>query len=300
MAGGSTKSILYALGANFGIAVAKSVAAVFTGSGSMIAEAIHSYADCANQLLLLIGLKRAKKAPSPNYPMGYGKEIYFYSFIVALMLFSIGGLFSMYEGFHKLHATEQITNPMIAIGVLSVSIILEALSLKGCMSEINIMKGDKPLWQWTKDTSRSELVVVLGEDIAALFGLIFALIAISLSVITGNPIYDAIGSIVIGVLLIIVAIFIAVKIKGLLIGRSVNEEQRIEIENFINNYSEIDVVLNLITIQLGSDIMLAVKAKMNDELSAKQLITTINKCEASIKGKFSDVKWIFFEPDNKE
>ena len=299
MAGSSTKSILYALGANFGIVIAKSIAALKTGSGSMMAESIHSFADCVNQLLLLLGLKKSKKLPSPNYPMGYGKEIYFYSFIVALMLFSVGGLFSLYEGIHKLYEPSAISDPIIAIGVLVVSIVLEALSLRGCLVEINKIRGSMSLWKWTKATSQSELVVVLGEDIAALLGLCFALMAVVLSLLTGDPMYDAIGSIVIGVLLIVVAIFIAIKIKGLLIGKSVDEELRNEIEQFINAYQHMNMVLNIITIQLGVGIMVAVKVKMTDSLGSKELVLNINNCEVEIKKRFPEVKWIFFEPDIK-
>lgn len=299
MSANSSKSILYALGANLGIALAKTVAAFITVSGSMVAEAIHSYADCTNQLLLLVGLKRANKPASAKYPLGYGKEIYFWSFIVALLLFSIGGLFSMYEGIHKLHETEPIKNPLVAIVVLAVGAVLEFLSLRGCLSEVNEIRGKKSLLQWTKETSRSELVVVLGEDIAALFGLVFALAAVSLSVVLEDPIFDALGSIVIGVLLVIVAIFIGLKIKGLLIGASVEEEKQEEIKRFIEQYEGVEKVLNIITIQMGADIMLSVKVLMNTQQSANELINVINSCEAAIKAKFADIKWIFFEPDNK-
>ena len=184
----SVKSILFALLANLGIAITKTVAAVITGSGSMLAESIHSYADCGNQGLLFLGLKKSKKAPEVEHPLGHGKEIYFWSFIVALMLFSMGGLFSIYEGIHKLSAHEGLKSPMIAVVVLSVSMVLEAASLYGCITQINKVKHNMSLWQWVKNTRQSELVVVLGEDLAALFGLTFALIAVVLAMITGNPV----------------------------------------------------------------------------------------------------------------
>jgi cation diffusion facilitator family transporter len=184
----SVKSIIFALSANFGIAITKTVAAVITGSGAMLAESIHSFADCGNQGLLFLGLKASKKNPDYEHPLGYGKAIYFWSFIVALMLFSMGGLFSIYEGIHKLGSTEEVKNPLIAIVVLSVSLVLEGASLWGCITQINKVKNNQSLWQWVKSTRQSELVVVFGEDIAALFGLMFALVAVILSYVTGNPV----------------------------------------------------------------------------------------------------------------
>jgi len=178
----SVKSIIFALSANLGIAITKTIAAVMTGSGAMLAESIHSYADCGNQGLLFLGLKAAKKKPDPEHPLGYGKSTYFWSFIVALMLFSMGGLFSIYEGIHKLHSTEEISNPLIAIVVLSVSLLLEGASLWGCITQINkVRRPGEGLWKWLKNSRQSELVVVFGEDVAALLGLAFALVAVILA-----------------------------------------------------------------------------------------------------------------------
>ena len=295
----SVKSIVFALLANLGIAVTKTVAAVLTGSGSMLAEAIHSYADCGNQGLLFFGLKKSKKEYDVNHPLGHGKEIYFWSFIVALILFSMGGLFSIYEGIHKLSAHEGLKNPLIAVVVLSISILLESASLYGCISQINkVKRKGTSLWKWTKNTRQSELVVVLGEDVAALMGLTFALIAVVLAWITGNAIFDAVGSIGIGVLLIFVSIFLGVKVKGLLIGQSADAETRKEINSFLINRPEIEKVLNVITLQLGVDIMVSIKAKMAKVKSAEELIENINVCEAELHKINSNIKWVFFEPDN--
>lgn len=294
----SVKSIVFALLANLGIAITKTVAAVLTGSGSMLAEAIHSYADCGNQALLFLGLKKAKKAPEEEHPLGHGKEIYFWSFIVALMLFSMGGLFSMYEGIHKLGAHEGLKSPMIAIVVLSVSIVLEGFSLYGCLTQIKkIKRPGVSLWSWVKNTRQSELVIVLGEDIAALLGLIFALIAILLAVITGNPVFDAIGSIGIGVLLVFVSIFLAMKVKGLLIGQSADKHTRDEIKSVLESQPQIEEILNIITLQLGVGIMVSVKAKMKSTASAEELVKNINSCEAALKKSNSAIHWVFFEPD---
>lgn len=293
----SVKSILFALVANLGIAITKTVAAVITGSGAMLAESIHSYADCGNQGLLFLGLKASKKGPDQNHPLGYGKAIFFWSFIVALILFSMGGLFSIYEGIHKLSSHEGLTSPYIAIVVLSVSILLEAASLWGCLTQINKVRHDESLWKWFLNSRQSELVVVLGEDIAALLGLVFALISVILSMVTGNPLFDAIGSIGIGVLLIVISLFLGIKIKGLLIGQSVDPEVSQEITTFLESQPEINKVLNLITLQLGSQIMVAVKVKMAKVETVDQLIGNINRCEAALRKQNPAIQWVFFEPD---
>lgn len=293
----SVKSILFALLANLGIAITKTIAAVITGSGAMLAESIHSFADCGNQGLLFLGLRASRKAPTSEHPLGYGKAIFFWSFIVALILFSMGGLFSIYEGIHKLSSHEGLTSPYIAIGVLSVSMLLEGASLWGCITQINKVKHGQSLLKWFKNSRQSELVVVLGEDVAALLGLAFALISVILSMVTGNPIFDAIGSIGIGALLIIISFFMAVKIKGLLIGQSSDMEVRKEITDFLESRPEITQVLNLITLQLGAQIMVAVKVKMAEVDTVDQLIANINLCEAALKKQNSSIQWIFFEPD---
>lgn len=293
----SVKSILFALAANLGIAITKTVAAVITGSGAMLAESIHSYADCGNQGLLFLGLKASKKGPDQNHPLGYGKAIFFWSFIVALILFSMGGLFSIYEGVHKLSSHEGLTSPYIAIVVLLVSILLEAASLWGCLTQINKVRHDESLWKWFLNSRQSELVVVLGEDIAALLGLVFALISVILSMVTGNPLFDAIGSIGIGVLLIVISLFLGIKIKGLLIGQSVDPEVSQEITTFLEGQPEINKVLNLITLQLGAQVMVAVKVKMAKVETVDQLIGNINRCEAALKKQNPAIQWVFFEPD---
>ncbi len=294
----SVKSILFALLANLGIAITKTVAAVITGSGAMLAESIHSFADCGNQGLLFLGLKAAKKAPDAKHPLGHGKEIYFWSFMVAIILFSMGGLFSIYEGIHKMSSHEGLKSPFIAIAVLSVSIILEGASLIGCLKQINKIRHEK-LWSWIKNSRKSELIVVLGEDTAALLGLTFALLSVVLSIITNNPVYDSLGSIFIGVLLILVSVFIAYKVKSLLIGQSTDNETDVKIRSLLINRPEIDEIFSLITLQLGADIMVSVKAGMAKTETTDQLIENINNCESLLKKEIPEIKWIFFEPDNK-
>ncbi len=299
--GDSLRSILYALGANFAIFVAKGVAAFMTGSSSMLAEAVHSLADCGNQGLLLLGMNRAKRPATEDNPLGYGKEIYFWSFLVALMLFSVGGMFSLYEGWHKLHATEPLTSPWIAIGVLLFSIVAESISMRACLVEVNKARGDMSLWKWFQESRQAELVVIFGEDLAALMGLVFALLAVAMTMVTGDPFYDAMGSLGIGVLLIVVAIFIAVEVKAMLIGQSIESSQRKAIRDFITARPEIKQVYSLITLQLGNDVMVAVQAEMaNPELSTAETILLVNETEAALKVAFPDVRWSFFEPDNSD
>ena len=216
----TARAILYAFIANFGIAIAKTWAAMFTGSGSMLAEAIHSYADTGNQVLLYLGLTQAQKPPDKEHPLGYGKLSYFWSFVVAILLFSLGGLFSIYEGLHKLQHPEELKNLWVAIVVLGLAVLLEGGSLLGCLREIRKLRGERPFREWLKHTRNSELVVVLGEDIGAQLGLILAMMFLLMADYTGNPMYDALGSICIGTILIVISVFIAWRVRSLLVGRS--------------------------------------------------------------------------------
>lgn len=285
------------MGANLAIAVSKLAAAFFTGSGAMMAESIHSFADCGNQLLLLIGIRKAKHPPSPDYPLGFGKAIYFWSFIVALVLFSTGGLYSVYEGIHKLQRPEPVTSLLVAVSVLIFSIAAESVSLWGCMREINKVRGTRSVFRWFKETRQSDLLVVLGEDMAALLGLTFALTAVSLTWITGDPMWDAFGSIGIGILLVIVAFFVGIKVKDLLIGQGVEPQIKEAMELFLEQRPEIDTLYSLLTMQMGADVMVAVKALMCEKESAEKLITDINTCEAAFRKSFPETMWLFFEPD---
>jgi cation diffusion facilitator family transporter len=297
---GSVKAILYALGANFGIALAKGGAAFWTGSGAMLAETIHSLADCANQVLLLIGVRRSLAPATDEHPLGYGRAMYFWSLMVALMLFSVGGLFSVYEGVERLMHTEGLRDPWIAIGILVFSIVLETLSLMGALKVIRERQGSRTFWQWFRATRQSALMVVAGEDIAALAGLVFALIALLLAVATGNPIYDALGSVAIGVLLIAVAFAIVLEVKSMIIGESADPLVRDDIRRFVAGRPEVTEILNLITVQWGHYIVVTVKARMRETRDARRMIDEINACETALKQRFPEVKWIFFEPDTAD
>jgi cation diffusion facilitator family transporter len=292
----STRTIFYALGANLAIAAAKTGAAIFTGSSAMLAEAIHSYADAGNQGLLLWGMKQAKSPPSPDYPLGWGKAVFFWSFIVALVLFSLGGLFSLYEGWHKLHATEGLSYAWVAVGILVFGIVAETISLRACLQEIAKVRNGRTLWRWFRESRQSELVVILGEDIAALLGLAFALAAILLTIFTGNPVWDAVGSMSIGALLIVVAIGIGIEIKALLIGQSAEPATEARLREFLLKQDGIESIYRLITLQLGTSLMVSVKARIRGG-SARELVTSINRAEAATRAEFPEIQWLFFEPD---
>jgi cation diffusion facilitator family transporter len=263
----------------------------------MLAEAIHSFADCGNQVLLFLGLKQSQRPPDAQHPLGYGKISYFWSFIVALLLFSMGGLFSMYEGWHKLHAPEPLNKAWVALLVLGVSVALEFGSLLGCLREIAKLRKGRSLRVWLKNTRNAELVVVLGEDVAALVGLVIAFAFVALAAATGNPVYDAIGSIAIGVILVCVSIFIAVRIKGLIVGRSAEDDLQEALRAEAASDPDIDSVLNAITMQMGPDVMLALKVRMRPGLTLEAAVERLNALEKRIKAKFPEVAWCFVEPD---
>lgn len=293
----SLKSILFALFANSAIALAKGVAAFMTGSGAMLAEAIHSVADAGNQLLLILGLRQTKKLPTQDHPLGFGKSIYFWSFLVAVILFSLGGMFSLYEGVHKLLHPVPLSHPWIAIAVLLFAIAAEGVSLWGCMREVNKERHGRNILQWFRNSRSSALIVVFGEDVAALFGLVFALLAVTLTWLTGNSLWDAIGTISIGALLIVVAVFVAIEVKELLIGQSVDPQQLAEMEEFLRGRPEVEEVYSLLTMQFGPDAMVAVKARMAPTGSERALVETINRVERAFRERFDSIAWLFFEPD---
>ena len=263
----TARAILYAFLANLVIAIAKSGAAIVTGSGSMLAEAIHSFADTGNQVLLYLGLKQSLRPADKEHPLGYGKLSYFWSFIVAILLFSMGGIFSIYEGVHKLQHPEPLSQIWIAIVVLILAIFLEGSSLYGAWREIAKVRGARPFREWLKHTRNSELVVVLGEDIGAQLGLLLALGFLIVAQATGNPVYDAMGSICIGVILIFISAFVGWRIRSLLVGRSADPDIQDAIAGVIAEQDAIEHVFNTITIQFGPDTMLAAKIKMNSSLS---------------------------------
>jgi cation diffusion facilitator family transporter len=296
----SLKTIFYALGANSAIAVAKLTAAVITGSAAMLAEGIHSLADAGNQLLLLLGIKQSQRPPSSKHPLGYGNNTYFWSFVVAIILFSVGGMFSVYEGWHKLHNPHEVSYPWVAIGVLLFAIMAESVSFLAATTEINKVRRKRSYWRWFRESRESELVVIFGEDLAALLGLVFALTAVIITMLTGNPLYDALGTLMIGILLIVVAILIATEVKALLVGQSVEPYVLQQMHEFLAERDEVEQVFNLITLHLGRDVMVAMKLKMRDFGNQELLINAINLLEADFQRAYPQVVWSFVEPDNQD
>jgi cation diffusion facilitator family transporter len=299
MSEGSTRAILYALGANGGIAMAKFAAAAYSGSGAMFAEAIHSTADCANQLLLLVGMKRAKAGESDEHPMGTERVSYFYSMIVALLLFFVGGAYSAYEGVHRLLHPEPLSNAGVALAVLALSMVLEAISLRGALQEIAKQAPTLSFMQWFRQTRESELMVVAGEDIAALAGLTLAFFAVLAAWLTGNPLYDALGSLGVGVMLMLVAAAVLREVKAMIVGESAAPELRADIEQFVAAQPEVDKVFRIITLAWGNQLMIAVKARMAHTDTALQMVDAINAVEARMQLRWPQARYVFFEPDTK-
>lgn len=293
----AVRAILYALGANAGIAAAKGGAAFWTGSGAMLAETLHSIADCGNQVLLLIGLRRSQRPATADHPLGHGRATYFWSMIVALMLFSVGGLYAVYEGVDRLLHPAPLKDPWLAVAILAFSVALEAGSLWGALKIIREQQGSRTLWDWFRITRQSELMVVAGEDIAALLGLVFALFAVLVAIATGDPLFDALGSLAIGTLLIVVALAVMREVQSMIIGESADPLVHAAIERFIAERPEVDAVLNLITLQWGERVVVAAKVRMRETADAARLVGEINACEAALRQRFPEVSRIFFEPD---
>jgi len=292
----TVRSILYALGANLAIAVCKGLGAMFTGSGSLLAEALHSVADTGNEGLLLLGRRQARAAPTPRHPLGQGRATYFWSFIVALLLFTLGGLFSIYEGVHKLRQPTPVDAPWIGVAILVFAMIAESVSLRMTLNEIDKVRRGLSLWRWFRETRRSELIVVLGEDLAAIAGLTLAIAALLGTIATDNAFYDALGSIAVDALLMIVAVGIAIEIKSLLIGESAPPRTRRAIRAFLKAQPDIAEVENLVTMQHGDYAIVAVQARMRPTSTAEELVAAIAECKAALREHFPNVAWVFFEP----
>src|SRR5262245_50229929 len=244
MTEGSRRAIIAAFLANLGIAIAKFVGFLITSSAGLLAEAVHSLADTGNQLLLMLGGKRAERKPDAEHPFGYGPERYFWAFVVALVLFSMGGLFALYEGFHKLADPHEIENAIVAYVILFVAIGLETFSLRTAVKEANHVRGDQGWWTYIRRSKSPELPVVLLEDVGAEIGLFLALIGLSLAEITGDPRWDALGSIAIGLLLVVIAIVLAVEMKGLLLGEAAEDAQLTAMENAITTHSSVTGIIH--------------------------------------------------------
>ncbi len=293
-----TGHIIQSLVVNLLIVVSKGFAAFMTGSGAMLAETIHSFADCANQTLLLVGVKQAEKAPDAKHPLGYGRSVYFWSFMVAMLLFSVGGMFSIYEGVHKYMHPEPVENVAWGVGILVLSIFLEGYAMLSNIIELNQRRGKIGFFRYLQETKDSDLVIIFGENSAAVVGLFFALIAMLASYYTGDGTYDAIGSLMIGVVLILVAIFLSVEVKSLLIGESADPNISITAENIAESHPSIRRVINCITIQQGpGEVLVCTKIECEPHLTAAEVSALINDFEDQLRTACPEVKWLYVEPD---
>jgi cation diffusion facilitator family transporter len=295
---GSTKAVVAALLANAGIAVAKFVGFLLTRSSSMLAESVHSVADSGNQALLLLGGARARKRATPTHPFGYGRERYFWAFIVTLVLFTLGAVFALYEGIEKLRHPHEITSPGIAIGILVVAIVLETLSLRLAVKEANRVRGDASWSSFIRHSRSPELPVVLLEDIGAEVGLFLALFGVGLALLTGDPAWDAYGTIAIGVLLGVIAIVLCIEMKSLLIGEGASTADERAIRDAIERAPGVTRLLHLKTQHLGPDeLLVAAKLSLDPHLTFPEVSATIDQVERLVRERVPTARVMYLEPD---
>ncbi|CAB4322419.1 MAG: cation diffusion facilitator family transporter [Actinobacteria bacterium] len=296
--GGSKRAILAALLANLGIAIAKFVGFAFTMSSSMLAEAVHSVADTGNQVLLLLGGKRASRAPTADHQFGFGRERFFWAFVVSIVLFTLGSAFAVFEGIEKILHPHQLESPGWAIGILSVALVLESLSFRTAVQEARPAKGSGSWFRYIRHSKSPEIPVVLLEDTGALIGLVIALTAVILDTVTGNAVWDGIGTLSIGLLLGIIAIVLCIEMKSLLIGESASSTHEAAIRETIEKHPGVERLINLRTEHIGpDDILVATKLQFTGDLTMTELAAIINAIEASIRAVVPEATRIFIEPD---
>jgi cation diffusion facilitator family transporter len=298
-AASGTRAIVAALAANLGIAATKFIAFALTGSSSMLAESIHSVADSGNQALLLVGGRRARREATPQHPFGYGRERYIYAFIVSIVLFSVGGLFALYEGYHKLQHPEPITEwQWVPIAVLVVAIGLEAFSFRTAIQESNKIRGNATWIGFIRRSRVPELPVVLLEDLAALVGLVLALFGVGLTLITDSGVWDGVGTVLIGVLLVAVAIVLAIEMKSLLIGESATAEDNAKIEAAVLKGDDIERIIHMRTLHLGpEELLVALKIGVARDAQAADVARAIDAAESRIRTAVPIAHVIYVEPD---
>ena len=295
--GGGTRAIIAALAANAGIAIAKFIGFLITGSSSMLAEAVHSLADTANQGLLLLGGKRAKRAATPEHPFGYGRDRFFYAFVVALLLFTLGSVFALYEGIEKLGHPGELTSPLVAIVILLVAVGLEGFSFRTAIHESRGLKGQLSWWQFIRQATTPELPVVLLEDFGALIGLVLALLGVGLTLLTDNPVFDALGTIGIGILLGVIAIVLIVEMKSLLIGEGARPPVLAAIVDGLQG-GAVQNVIHLRTQYLGpEELLVAAKIALAPGLPVEDVARAIDDAEARVRAAVPAARLIYLEPD---
>jgi cation diffusion facilitator family transporter len=295
---GGGKAVLAALAANLGIAASKLAAFIVTGSSSMLSEAIHSVADSGNQLLLLLGGKRSERSADDTHQFGYSRVRYVYGFIVAIVLFLVGGLFSLYEGFHKFHHPEPLRDPGVAVAVLLVAIVLEGLSFRTAYREARKSRGRRTLLRYLHDAREPELPVVLLEDSGALVGLVFAFVGVGMAVATGDPRWDGLGAMAVGALLVVIAVFLAFEMASMLVGESALPEQQIAIHAALSDSQHIERVIHLRTLHIGPDeLLVGAKVAIRPGLESSTIAAAIDEAEAAVRAAVPSVEYMYVEPD---
>ncbi|MDR3033038.1 MAG: cation diffusion facilitator family transporter [Kitasatospora sp.] len=297
-AGGGTKAIVAALGANLAIAASKFVAWAFSGSSSMLAEAVHSVADSGNQVLLLIGGKKAKQEATKEHPFGYGRERYVYAFLVSIVLFALGGLFALYEGYHKVSDPHAVEHWYWPVGVLLFAIVAEGFSFRTAVKETNLIRGDQSWWQFIRRAKAPELPVILLEDFGALIGLVLALGGVGIALLTGDGVWDGIGTLCIGVLLLTIAIVLATETKSLLLGEGAGDADVAAIRTALVDGTTVTDVIHMKTMYLGPDeLMVATKVAVQHDNTAADVAKAIDDAEERVRAAVPVARVIYIEPD---
>ncbi len=296
--GHGTKAVVAALAANAGIALSKLVGFLITGSASMLAEAIHSTADSGNQALLLLGGRRAQRAADRSHPFGYGRERYFWAFIVAMVLFSIGGAFALFEGIEKIRHPHELESAEVAIGILLVAIGLEALSFRTAVREANHVRGDAGWWQFIRRSKNPELPVVLLEDLGALIGLVFALTGVGLALATDDAVWDGYGTLGIGILLTAIAVILAIEMKSLLIGETADAGVEGAIRTSIEADPAVAALIHLRTQHIGpEELLVGAKVSFADDLTMPDLAAAVDRVEGAVRASVPEARILYIEPD---
>jgi cation diffusion facilitator family transporter len=302
---GGTKAVVAALLANTGIAITKFIAFLLTGFSSMLAESIHSVADAGNQALLLVGGKRSRREATEEHPFGYGRERYIYAFIVAIVLFSVGGLFALYEAYHKLHELTEGHGDIVegwkrfvSPGVLGVAIVLEALSFRTAIIETNKVRGNQGWWSFIRRAKSPELPVILLEDLAALVGLIVAFVGVGLTLLTHNAYFDVVGSAIIGLLLVSVAVILGIEVKSLLVGEAATPQSIARIREAVGSTSGVDRIIHLKTLHVApEELLVAAKIAVEPMATAQDVAATIDAAERAMRAAEPMATQVFLEPD---
>ena len=298
MQDGSRKAIIAAFFANLGIALAKFAGFALTASASMLAEAVHSVADTSNQGLLILGGRRSRRAATPMHPFGFGRERYFWSFIVALVIFSLGALFALFEAEEKLRHPHEIESPLVAVAILGVAIVFESFSLRTAVHESRAVKGDASWWSFIRHSRGPELPVVLLEDLGALVGLAFALVGVVLADVTGNARFDAVGSLAIGLLLAAIAIVLMIEMKSLLMGETATEDTERTIRHAVERRPPVRRLIHMRTQHLGpEELLVCLKVELDGTLDASTVVTAINDIEAEVRRAVPAARIMYVEPD---